>query len=80
MQQPDTEDTNITSSVGARGVIKHAIVLTMIFWLSVSETHSALLFNPAPVLRASFSNTRVSCVYLSLAVSSDQFLIDGWCN
>lgn len=47
MQQADIENANITSSVGPRGVIKHVIVLTKIIWLSVSEAHSALLFNPS---------------------------------
>lgn len=47
MQQADVENANITPSVGPRGVINHVIVLTKIVRLSVSEAHSALLFNPA---------------------------------
>lgn len=45
MSQPDIENTNITSSAGAWGVVKHGVSLTMIIRLSVSGTRSALLFN-----------------------------------
>lgn len=77
MQQADIENAKMTSSAGPQGVIKHIIVLTTIVWLSVSEAHSALSFNPSAQGSCAFSNIRVSCIYLSLAVRFNHVLIIG---
>lgn len=57
------------------GVIKHVIELTVIVWLSVSETLPALLFNPPSV-----SRSRASDLHLRLALSFSHFVILGLCE